>query len=82
MVELLPLGCTLQTLAALQVDANHKVSKAACKCLCRAAGVQTFRSKVEPCVYFGPVLLNHFSLQYCQSGVTHLRYLAAEKQFL
>ncbi|TNM89232.1 hypothetical protein fugu_005487 [Takifugu bimaculatus] len=43
--ELLPLGCTLQTLAALQVDANHKVSRAACKCLCRAAGVQTFRNK-------------------------------------
>ncbi|XP_056885623.1 LOW QUALITY PROTEIN: RIPOR family member 3-like [Takifugu flavidus] len=43
--ELLPGVCTLQTLAALQVDANHKVSRAACKCLCRAAGVQTFRNK-------------------------------------
>lgn len=71
MAELLPLGCTLQTLAALQVDANHKVSKAACKCLCRAAGVQTFRNEVEPCVYLGPVLLNHFSQQCGQSGVTH-----------
>ncbi|TNM96323.1 hypothetical protein fugu_015984 [Takifugu bimaculatus] len=48
--ELLPLGCTLQTLAALQVDANHKVSRAACKCLCRAAGVQTFRNKAV--IYF------------------------------
>lgn len=46
MAELLPLRCTLKTLAALQVDANHKVSKAACKCLCRAAGIQTFRNKV------------------------------------
>eukprot|EP00066_Takifugu_rubripes_P029654 XP_011618920.1 PREDICTED: protein FAM65C-like [Takifugu rubripes] len=52
--ELLPLGCTLQTLAALQVDANHKVSRAACKCLCRAAGVQTFRNKVfiEAVIYY------------------------------
>ncbi|XP_056884943.1 RIPOR family member 3-like isoform X2 [Takifugu flavidus] len=48
--ELLPLGCTLQTLAALQVDANHKVSRAACKCLCRAAGVQTFRNKATESV--------------------------------
>uniref|UniRef100_H3DJD6 RIPOR family member 3 n=1 Tax=Tetraodon nigroviridis TaxID=99883 RepID=H3DJD6_TETNG len=47
MAELLPLGCTLQTLAALQVDPNHRVSKAACKCLCRAAGVQSFRNKVN-----------------------------------
>uniref|UniRef100_A0A3B4X010 RIPOR family member 3 n=1 Tax=Seriola lalandi dorsalis TaxID=1841481 RepID=A0A3B4X010_SERLL len=44
-VELLPLGCTLQTLAALQVDSNHKVCKAAANCLCRAAGCKAFRSK-------------------------------------
>lgn len=60
MADLLPMGCTLQTLAALQVDANHKVSKAACKCLCRAAGLQTFRHKVEPCVCLGPVPMNLF----------------------
>lgn len=47
MADLLPLGCTLQTLAALQVDSNHKVSKAACKCLCRAAGVHSFKNKVD-----------------------------------
>lgn len=58
MAELLPLGCTLQTLAALQVDANHKVSKAACKCLCRAAGIQTFRDQVGPWACLAPVLLN------------------------
>lgn len=61
MADLLPMGCTLQTLAALQVDANHKVSKAACKCLCRAAGLQTFRHKVESCACLVPDLLNHFS---------------------
>ncbi|XP_069387791.1 RIPOR family member 3 isoform X2 [Paralichthys olivaceus] len=43
--ELHPLGCTLQTLAALQVDPNHKVCKAAANCLCRAAGCKAFRSK-------------------------------------
>ncbi|XP_042349870.1 RIPOR family member 3 [Plectropomus leopardus] len=43
--ELLPLRCTLQTLAALQVDSNHKVCKAAANCLCRAAGCKPFRSK-------------------------------------
>ncbi|XP_044069271.1 RIPOR family member 3 isoform X2 [Siniperca chuatsi] len=43
--ELLPLGCTLQTLAALQIDSNHKVCKAAANCLCRAVGCKAFRSK-------------------------------------
>ncbi|XP_073325234.1 RIPOR family member 3 [Pagrus major] len=43
--ELLPLGCTLQTLAALQIDSNHKVCKAAVNCLCRAAGCKAFRNK-------------------------------------
>lgn len=43
--ELFPLGCTLQTLAVLQVDPNHKVCKAAANCLCRAAGCKAFRSK-------------------------------------
>uniref|UniRef100_A0A3B3D102 FAM65 N-terminal domain-containing protein n=1 Tax=Oryzias melastigma TaxID=30732 RepID=A0A3B3D102_ORYME len=43
--ELLPLGSTLQTLAALQIDANPKVCKAASSCLCRAATCRSFRSK-------------------------------------
>ncbi|XP_034064619.1 LOW QUALITY PROTEIN: RIPOR family member 3 [Gymnodraco acuticeps] len=43
--ELLPLRCTLQTLAALQLDSNHKVCKAAASCLCRASGCKAFRSK-------------------------------------
>ncbi|XP_063766284.1 RIPOR family member 3 isoform X2 [Eleginops maclovinus] len=43
--ELLPLSCTLQTLAALQLDSNHKICKAAASCLCRAAGCKAFRSK-------------------------------------
>ncbi|KAM3622068.1 uncharacterized protein V6R79_020025 [Siganus canaliculatus] len=43
--ELLPLSCTLQTLAALQIDSNHKVCKAAASCLCRAAGCKAFRAK-------------------------------------
>ncbi|XP_054473540.1 RIPOR family member 3 [Anoplopoma fimbria] len=44
-VELLPLGFTLQTLAALQVDSNLKVCKAAAGCLCRAAGCRAFRGQ-------------------------------------
>ncbi|KAK2861602.1 hypothetical protein Q5P01_001135 [Channa striata] len=43
--ELLPLGCTLQTLAALQIDSNHKVCRAAAAGLCRAAGCKAFRTK-------------------------------------
>ncbi|KAM4740352.1 RIPOR family member 3 isoform 2-T3 [Anableps anableps] len=43
--ELLPLQCTLQTLAALLVDSNHKVCKAATNCICRAAGCKAFKSK-------------------------------------
>uniref|UniRef100_A0A3Q3KHD9 FAM65 N-terminal domain-containing protein n=1 Tax=Monopterus albus TaxID=43700 RepID=A0A3Q3KHD9_MONAL len=44
--ELLPLGCTLQTLAALQIDANHRVCKAAAKCLSRAAGCKREKADV------------------------------------
>ncbi|CAB1354320.1 unnamed protein product [Coregonus sp. 'balchen'] len=43
--ELLPLGYTLQRLASLQTDANHKVSQAASNCLCRAVGYKAFRTK-------------------------------------
>ncbi|XP_041744771.1 RIPOR family member 3 isoform X2 [Coregonus clupeaformis] len=43
--ELLPLGYTLQRLASLQTDANHKVSQAASSCLCRAVGYKAFRTK-------------------------------------
>uniref|UniRef100_A0A3P9LJY7 RIPOR family member 3 n=1 Tax=Oryzias latipes TaxID=8090 RepID=A0A3P9LJY7_ORYLA len=43
--ELLPLGSTLQTLAALQIDANPKVCKAASSYICRAATCKSFRSK-------------------------------------
>ncbi|XP_061582584.1 RIPOR family member 3 isoform X1 [Cololabis saira] len=44
--ELLPLGGTLRTLAALQLHPNHKVCKAASSCISRAAGCKNFRSKV------------------------------------
>ncbi|KAM4583489.1 RIPOR family member 3 [Fundulus diaphanus] len=43
--ELLPLQSTLQTVAALLVDSNHKVCKAATSCITRAAGCKAFRSK-------------------------------------
>ncbi|XP_074523575.1 RIPOR family member 3 [Halichoeres trimaculatus] len=45
LAELLPLTCTLQALACLQVDSNHRVCKAAAGCVSRAAGCSSFRSK-------------------------------------
>lgn len=48
--ELLPLRCTLHTLASLQVDSHHKVCKAATNCLRRAAANKSFRNKAV--VYF------------------------------
>ncbi|XP_077948736.1 RIPOR family member 3 isoform X2 [Gasterosteus aculeatus] len=53
---LLPLRCTLQTLAALQLDFNHKVCKAAASCMCRAAGCRAFRS--QAIVYYTASLRN------------------------
>ncbi|KAL6112613.1 ripor3 [Pungitius sinensis] len=63
--ELLPLRCTLQTVAALQLHFNHKVCKAAASCLCRAAGCRAFRS--QAIVYYtqslrsSDVLIQHGS---------------------
>ncbi|CAN9512210.1 unnamed protein product [Ophioblennius macclurei] len=44
LAELLPLRATLQTLAALQVDSNHNVCRAAANCMSRAAHCAAFRS--------------------------------------
>ncbi|XP_070699809.1 RIPOR family member 3 isoform X2 [Pempheris klunzingeri] len=66
--ELLPLRCTLQTLAALQVDSNHRVCKAAASCLCRAAGCKSFRSRAV--VYYTESLKSsdvHVQLGSCQA---------------
>ncbi|XP_019899989.2 RIPOR family member 3 isoform X3 [Esox lucius] len=52
--ELLPLCCTLQCLADLQIDVNHKVSQAARNCLCRATSNKAFRTKAI--VYYTEVL--------------------------
>ncbi|XP_056294194.1 RIPOR family member 3 isoform X3 [Pseudoliparis swirei] len=43
LAELLPLSDTLQTLAAMQLDSNHRVCRAAAGCLSRAAGCGAFR---------------------------------------
>ncbi|XP_006639810.2 RIPOR family member 3 isoform X1 [Lepisosteus oculatus] len=43
--ELQPLGRTLQLLAALQVDANSRVAKAATSCLSKASASKSFRAK-------------------------------------
>ncbi|RXM92617.1 Protein FAM65C [Acipenser ruthenus] len=43
--QLQPLPQTLQLLAMLQTDENHKVCRGAAACLCRAAAVKNFRAK-------------------------------------
>ncbi|XP_057701626.1 RIPOR family member 3 isoform X1 [Corythoichthys intestinalis] len=43
--RLLPLGCTLRTLAALQADPDLKVCRAAARCLKRAGACAAFRAK-------------------------------------
>lgn len=71
---LLPLGCTLQTLAALQIDSNHKVCKAAANCLCRAAGCKAFRSKAV--VYYTESLKSN-DVQIQQGSCLALKCLRA-----
>ncbi|KAL0191667.1 hypothetical protein M9458_014365, partial [Cirrhinus mrigala] len=43
--ELQPTGRTLQLLAKLQTDANHKVASVATSCLSRASRSKSFRAK-------------------------------------
>ncbi|KAJ8358896.1 hypothetical protein SKAU_G00154210 [Synaphobranchus kaupii] len=52
--ELQPLGRTLELLALLQTDQNHKVSRAASSCLCGASGCRPFRAKAV--VYYTQIL--------------------------
>ncbi|XP_054640892.1 RIPOR family member 3 [Dunckerocampus dactyliophorus] len=72
--ELLPLGPTLQTLAALQLDANHKVCKAAADFLRRAAGCSAFRSKA---VVYYTESLRSTDVQIQQSSCLALKWLMA-----
>ncbi|XP_013870796.1 RIPOR family member 3 [Austrofundulus limnaeus] len=72
--ELLPLGSTLQTLAALLVDSNHKVCKAASSCLCRAAGCRAFRNKA---VVFYTESLKSSKVQVQQGSCLALKSLRA-----
>lgn len=45
--KLQPLPQTLRLLGILQLDDNHRVSKAATSCLSRAAANKNFREKVK-----------------------------------
>ncbi|XP_072237546.1 RIPOR family member 3 [Leuresthes tenuis] len=72
--ELLPLGCTLQTLATLQIDSNHKVCKAAANCMSRAAGCKAFRSKAV--VYYTESLKSS-DVQVQQGSCVALKCLRA-----
>ncbi|KAF7664248.1 hypothetical protein LDENG_00182530 [Lucifuga dentata] len=73
-VELLPLSITLQTLAALQIDSNHKVCKAAARCLCRAVGCKGFRSKA---VVYYTESLKQTDVQIQQASCLALKCLRA-----
>ncbi|XP_008319118.1 RIPOR family member 3 isoform X1 [Cynoglossus semilaevis] len=72
--ELLPLRCTLHTIAALQVDPNHKVCKAATTCLYRAASCEAFRSKA---VIYYTESLKSTDTQIQQSSCLALKCLRA-----
>ncbi|XP_056157871.1 RIPOR family member 3 [Lampris incognitus] len=72
--ELLPLGSTLQTLAALQLDSNHKVCKAAASGLCRAAGCRAFRNKA---VVYYTESLKQSDIQIKQAACLALKCLRA-----
>ncbi|MEQ2287578.1 hypothetical protein AMECASPLE_014040 [Ameca splendens] len=72
--ELLPLRCTLQTVAALLVDSNHKVCKAATNCICRAAGCRSFRTKA---VVFYTESLRSSDVQMQQGSCLALKCLRA-----
>ncbi|XP_039591285.1 RIPOR family member 3 isoform X3 [Polypterus senegalus] len=52
--QLQPLAHTLKLLAALQVDGNHKVAKAARSCLARGSRIRTFKAKAS--VFYTEVL--------------------------
>ncbi|XP_073708687.1 RIPOR family member 3 [Garra rufa] len=54
--ELQPTGRTLQLLAKLQTDANHKVASAATSCLSRASQSKSFRAKAV--VHYTDLLKN------------------------
>lgn len=54
--RLQPLPQTLRLLGLLQLDDNHRVSKAATACLCRAAASRNCREKVK--AEFFPACLN------------------------
>uniref|UniRef100_A0A8C8GTM2 FAM65 N-terminal domain-containing protein n=1 Tax=Oncorhynchus tshawytscha TaxID=74940 RepID=A0A8C8GTM2_ONCTS len=73
-IELLPLGYTLQRLASLQTDANHKVSQAASNCLCRAVGYKAFRTKAI--VYYTETLRDS-NVQLQQAACLALKCLKA-----
>uniref|UniRef100_A0A4W5MGU9 RIPOR family member 3 n=1 Tax=Hucho hucho TaxID=62062 RepID=A0A4W5MGU9_9TELE len=73
-VELLPLGYTLKRLASLQTDANHKVSRAATNCLCRAVGYKAFRTKAI--VYYTEILRDS-NVQLQQAACLALKCLKA-----
>ncbi|KAM6980506.1 RIPOR family member 3 [Aplochiton taeniatus] len=74
-VELLPLVCTLQTVARLQTDSNHKVCKAAANCLSRAPGYKAFRTKAI--VYYTECLKKQSDVRLQQAACLALKCLKA-----
>ncbi|XP_042318110.1 RIPOR family member 3 isoform X2 [Sceloporus undulatus] len=70
--QLQPLPKTLQLLAALQLDENHRVGKAASSCLSRAAANRNFRGKA---LIFYTDLLNNEDAKLQQAACLALKNL-------
>ncbi|KAL8179493.1 UNVERIFIED_CONTAM: hypothetical protein K2H54_067065, partial [Gekko kuhli] len=70
--QLVPLPETLQLLALLQLDENHRVGKAAVSCLLRAAATRSFREKA---LLFYTDVLNHDDTKLQQAACLALKNL-------
>ncbi|KAG7478264.1 hypothetical protein MATL_G00078570 [Megalops atlanticus] len=72
--ELQPLGRTLQFLAHLQTDENHKVSQAATSCLCKVSNFKTLREKA---IVYYTEMLKDSNAQLQQAACLALKCLKA-----
>ncbi|XP_041080115.1 RIPOR family member 3 isoform X2 [Polyodon spathula] len=72
--QLQPLPQTLQLLAMLQTDENHKVCRGAAACLCRAAATKSFRAKA---IVYYTAALGDSDLPFQQAACMALKCLKA-----
>ncbi|XP_041112873.1 RIPOR family member 3-like isoform X3 [Polyodon spathula] len=72
--QLQPLPQTLQLLAMLQTDENHKVCRGAAACLCRAAAAKSFRAKA---IVYYTAALRDSDVPFQQAACMALKCLKA-----